>query len=145
VIDRILHGSQAEITWLTFGLIVLTFPVNLAIVIYETRKGKELNSELLLADATHTKTDLFITGSVIASLIGIWLEWSWIDLVVATGVVGLILRASVGTLRDAARSLADVVGVDPDLIEDVASSVPGVRYVRNVRSRVRFCRFACLC
>jgi len=135
VIDRLLHGSQAEITWLTFGLIALTFPVNLGIVIYETRLGKRLNSEILLADATHTKTDLFITGSVIASLIGIWLGWGWFDLVVATGVVGLILRASFGILRDAAVSLADVVGTEPDQIEEIARSVPGVRYVRNVRSR----------
>lgn len=135
VIDRLIHVSEPEITWMTFGLIVLTLPVNIGVVIFETRAGKRLNSDILLADATHTKTDLYVTGSVIASLVGIWLGWNWLDLVVASGVVILIMRASVGILRDAAGSLADVIGVDPVQVEKVAQSVPGVRYVHNIRSR----------
>jgi cation diffusion facilitator family transporter len=135
IIDRINHGTQPEINWVTFGLMALTFPVNLGIVIYETRAGKRLNSDILLADATHTKTDLYVTGSVIASLIGIWLGWNWLDLVVATGVVGLIIRASIGILRDAAGSLADMIGIEPEQVEKIALSVPGVRYVHHVRSR----------
>jgi divalent metal cation (Fe/Co/Zn/Cd) transporter len=72
---------------------------------------------------------------VIASLIGIWLGWNWLDLVVATGVVGLIIRASIGILRDAAGSLADMIGIEPEQVEKIALSVPGVRYVHHVRSR----------
>ncbi len=135
VLERIIEGAQPELNWLTFGLVFLTFPVNLGVVIYETRAGKRLNSEILLADATHTRTDLFVTASVIASLVGIWLGWSWLDLVVALGVVALIVKASVGILRDAAGSLADVVGVEPQQVEAIASEVPGVLYVHNVRSR----------
>ena len=100
VIDRLIHGADTEITWLTFGLMALTFPINLGIVFYEVRAGKRLNSSILLADATHTKTDLYVTASVIASMVGIWLGWSWLDLIVASGVVILIVRASVGILRD---------------------------------------------
>jgi cation diffusion facilitator family transporter len=99
VIDRLIHGAQPEINWVTFGLMALTFPINFGIVIFETRAGKRLNSDILLADATHTRTDLYVTGSVIASLVGIWLGWNWLDLVVATGVVGLIVRASIGLSR----------------------------------------------
>lgn len=135
VIERIINGSNPEITWVTFGLMVLTFPVNVGVVLFETRAGKRLNSDILLADATHTKTDLYVTGSVIASLIGIWLGWGWLDLVVASGVVVLILRASIGILRDAAGTLADTIGVDPDRVEKIAYGVPGVRYVHNIRSR----------
>jgi cation diffusion facilitator family transporter len=135
VIDRIINGAQPEINWVTFGLMALTFPINLGIVIFETRAGKRLNSDILLADATHTRTDLYVTGSVIASLVGIWLGWSWLDLVVATGVVGLIIRASIGILRDAAGSLADVIGIEPEQVEKIALGVPGVRFVHHVRSR----------
>lgn len=135
VFDRMLNGADMEITWFTFGLIALTFPVNLVIVFLETRAGKRLNSPILLADATHTKTDLFVTASVIASLVGIRLGWSWLDPLVAIGVVVMILRASVGILRDSAGSLADVVSIQPSKLEQIAYSVPGVRYVHNIRSR----------
>jgi cation diffusion facilitator family transporter len=135
VVDRIINGTQPEITWLSFGLVALTLPVNIGVVVFETRAGKRLNSEILLADAAHTKTDLYVTASVIASLIGIMLGWRWLDLLVATGVVGLIVRSSIRILRDAAGSLADAIRVNPDRIEEIALGVPGVRYVHNVRSR----------
>jgi cation diffusion facilitator family transporter len=135
IIERIINGSSPEISWVTFGLMVLTFPVNVGIVIFETRAGKRLKSDILLADATHTKTDLFVTGSVIASIIGIWLGWGWLDLVVASLVVVLILRASIGILRDSAGTLADTAGVDPDQVEKLAYEVPGVVYIHNIRSR----------
>ena len=135
VIDRVLNGSQPEITWVTLALVILTFPVNLGIVIFETRAGRRLNSEILLADATHTRTDLYVTASVIASLIGVWLGLAWLDLIVALGVVALIVRAAFGILRGAAGPLADVVGLDPQKVEDTALKVPGVRAVHNTRSR----------
>jgi cation diffusion facilitator family transporter len=133
--SRLTNGLVPEISWITFGLILLTFPVNVGVVILETRAGKRLKSDILLSDATHTRTDLYITGSVIASLIGTWLGWSWLDLVVASGVVVLIVRASIGILRDAAGSLADSVGVDPVQVEKITYGVPGVHYVHNIRSR----------
>jgi len=135
VIERVLHGSQPEITWLTFGLMALTFPVNVLIVIFETRAGRRLNSEILLADATHTRTDLYVTASVILSMAGVWLGWGWVDLIVASGVVVLILRAAFQILKDAAGSLADVAVVDPEQVSEIAYAVPGVRYVHNIRSR----------
>jgi len=135
VFSRIVSGGEPEITWITLTLMALTLPVNLAIVILETRAGQRLNSEILLADATHTKSDLYVTVSVIASLVGVLLGWKWLDLIVAFGVVALILRAAFGILRDSAGSLVDEVGVDPQQIEAISLDVPGVRLVHNTRSR----------
>ena len=135
LIDRLINGAETELTWLTFLLIALTFPINLGIVYFEEKAGKRLNSAILLADATHTKTDLYISGSVIASLVGVWLGWSWLDLIVASGVVVLVVKAAIGILRDASASLADIVGIDPKRVEEIAYSVPGVRFVHNIRSR----------
>lgn len=135
VVDRIRGGSPPELSWLTFGLIALTFPVNLAIVILETRAGKRLNSQILIADATHTKTDLFITGSVVASLGGVWLGWTWLDPLVASAVVVLILRAAFFILRDTASWLADASILDPEKIEALVMDVPNVWYVHRIRSR----------
>jgi cation diffusion facilitator family transporter len=135
IIKRIGGGAPPDITPLTLILIAITFPINLMIVILETRAGKRLNSEILIADATHTRTDLFVTGSVIASMIGVWLGFDWLDPLVASLVVILILQAAFSILKNAAGWLADASIINPDEIEAVALDVPGVWYIHQTRSR----------
>lgn len=135
VVERISSGTQPNLTPLSLVLMGLTFLINLGVVLLETRAGRKLNSQILIADATHTKTDLFVTASVLVSLIGVWLGWTWLDPLVASLVVILILRAAFIILRDVAGTLADASLLDPDKIEAVALDVPGVWYVHRVRSR----------
>ncbi len=135
IVQRYLEGGTPELNTISLVLVFLTFPVNLTVVILEKRAGNRLKSQILLADAKHTQTDLYVTGSVLLSLIGIWFGWTWLDLVVAAAVVLLIVRAALGILRDASGGLADRSIVDAEEATAVALSVPGVRYVHHVRSR----------
>ena len=135
IIERFSQGGIPELTPLTVGLMALTFPVNLIIYTLEHRAGQRLKSEILLADAAHTRTDLLVTLSVLGSLGGVWLGLPWLDSVVAAGVVLMILRAAYGILRDSAGALTDAVAVDPDQVEHIAQNVSGVLYVHRIRSR----------
>lgn len=135
IVERYMEGGTAEITTVSLVLVMLTFPVNLAVVILEKRAGYRLQSEILLSDARHTQTDLYVTGSVLLSVVGIWLGWSWLDLVVAAVVVALIVKSAIGILRDTAVLLADQIVIDPELVADVAYSVPGVVFIHHIRSR----------
>lgn len=135
IVTRYLEGGTAEINTVSLVLVLLTFPVNLVVVVLEKRAGKRLQSEILLSDARHTQTDLYVTCSVLFSLVGIWLGWAWLDLVVAAIVVGLIVRSAFQILRDTSILLADRVALDPEVIADVAYSVPGVMFVHRIRSR----------
>lgn len=135
IVERYLSGGEPEITLLTTILVMVTFPVNLVVVILERRAGKKLSSEILLADARHTQTDLYVTGSVLLSLVGIWLGWTWLDLIVAAVVVILIIRAAIEILRDASLWLTDRMAVNIEQVTEVAYSVPGVLFVHNIRSR----------
>ncbi len=135
IVTRYFEGGEPEINLIAFGLVMLTFPVNLIVVLLEKRSGKRLQSDILLADARHTQTDLYVTGSVLLSLIGIYIGWKWLDLVVAAVVVVLIVRSAVMILRDASLWLADRVVVDMEEVADVAYSVPGVLFVHRIRSR----------
>ena len=60
--QRFHTGGEPTITALTFGVMAATFLINLAVVIYERRAGHRLRSEILLADAHHTTSDLFNCG-----------------------------------------------------------------------------------
>lgn len=138
VISRLLGGpADLSISPLTFGLMAVTFAVNLAIVAYETRAGRRLQSQVLLADAAHTRTDLLVTASVIASLVGASLGWTWLDPLVAGGVVLLLFRAAFEILRYTSNVLTDVAVADPAEVQRVALGVPGVQSVFGVRSRGR--------
>ncbi len=135
VVSRLLAGRLAEVSpWALYGM-ALAFPVNLFISWWEARQGRALESELLLADAAHTRSDLLVTLAVIAALIGNRLGWLWLDPVAALIVVGFIIRAAWEIVSEAARYLADARVADPQAITSAALDVPGVRYVHRVRSR----------
>jgi cation diffusion facilitator family transporter len=138
VVERLFFTPAVPIvTPLTFGLIILTFFVNLGVTAYETRAGRRLKSDLLLADAAHTRADLFITLSVLAALAGARLNLPWLDPLVAGGVVVLLFRAAFGILRSTSEVLTDVAVADPGAVVEIAAAVPGVASVSSVRSRGR--------
>ena len=66
-VERLQSGGEPAITRLTFVVMGATFLVNLGVVIYERAAGRRLNSEVLLADAHHTTSDLLTSGAVIAA------------------------------------------------------------------------------
>jgi cation diffusion facilitator family transporter len=135
MVERLLIGGQPEVSGPLFLLMLATLPVNLAISRYEARQGERLRSSILMADALHTRTDVFVTLSVLASLAAARLGIPWLDPLVALGVVGVILIAGLRILRSTALVLTDSAAVDPEEVERVARSVPGVRAIHKVRSR----------
>jgi cation diffusion facilitator family transporter len=137
IYDRLTGGGAPQVSVESFLIMLATIPVNVAITVYETRAGRRLNSELLLADAAHTRTDLFVTASVIISLAGVRLGFPWLDVVVASGVVVLIAAVAIRILRRTSDVLADSAALDPARVEAVAREVPGVWFVHRVRSRGR--------
>src|SRR5881397_1155463 len=76
-------GHSVQVTNIALGLLFATLATNIVVAWYENRRGHELSSELLIADAAHTRTDVFITIGV---LIGVLLSrqgHTWVDPAVA--------------------------------------------------------------
>ena len=63
-------------------------PILAAVVVYERRAGRRLNSEILVADAHHTTSDLATSLTVIAALIGVRFGYTWLDPAAALIVAG---------------------------------------------------------
>jgi cation diffusion facilitator family transporter len=134
-IQRLMSGGAPEVTPLSFAAMILTLVVNLVVAVYERRVGLRLNSEFLLADAEHTKSDIWVSLTVLASLAGVRLGWPWIDAVAALGVVALIVVIAWQIIRRAARILIDEAALDASQVSEIVEDVPGVRRVARVRSR----------
>jgi cation diffusion facilitator family transporter len=134
-IERLQTGERAEITPVTFAVLIGTLLVNLFISRYERREGKRLNSELLIADSANTSADVFVTLSVIASMVLVSLGLTWADPVAALIIVVLIGRAALQVLRSTGGVLVDTAPFAPEKLVALAESVPSVEHVLRARSR----------
>lgn len=137
-LTRLVAGGQPPRPDLvSVAVLAGTMIVNVGVAYYERRRGRELQSELLLADARHTQADVWVTLSVLAGLGLVHVGWPQADAVLAVLVAIVVAYGGVEILRRTVPVLVDRRAVDPERILDVASSVRGVVGVSEVRSRGR--------
>jgi len=120
---------------LSVGVMLVTMVVNFGISRSETAWGKKLKSELLLADAQHTFSDLFVSGSVLVGLGAAWLQIAWLDVAMAFLIAGFIIRISYQVLKQVAGTLTDTAYVAEDEVRAVVRQVSAVRVCKSVRTR----------
>ena len=115
-------------------LIVLGF--NLLLAGFERSQGKRLGSQLLLADAKHTTSDIWTTVVVLLGLAGVLLFRStWLDVAMAVPLCLMLLRACWQVLTSNLPWLVDQIAIAPEAIHEVAMAVPGVLNVHDIASR----------
>jgi cation diffusion facilitator family transporter len=134
-LDSLLHDRHPQVTASMAALMVATLVTNLAVTRVERHWGERLRSSLLLADAKHTLSDVFVTVSVLASLLLVWLGYPRADGLVALGVMFFVAYVAYGIVRQAVGILSDQARLDPQAVADVTRAVDGVRSCRHVRSR----------
>jgi cation diffusion facilitator family transporter len=134
-ISHLRTGAEPDITQASFMVMIGTLAVNLAVVRYERRQGQELSSELLMADAMHTRSDVFTSLGVIASLIGAGLGYTFLDPVGGLIVAVFIARTGWEIARDTGRILSDRIVLDEEGIRRVVMSVGGVLGCHHIRTR----------
>ena len=114
-VERLAGGEAPQITPLAFAVMIGTLVINLLVNRYQVREGKRLESPVLLADAANTGADIFVTLSVIASMVlVVMLGWNWADVVAALLVTVLIGRAALKILRQQGRVLVEALKGGPD-------------------------------
>jgi cation diffusion facilitator family transporter len=128
-------ASSPIITTATFVVIMATLCVNIGVVRYEAAQAKLHNSELLLADAIHTRSDVYATIGVLISLAGVRLGYPLLDPIGGVIIAVLIARTGFEIARDTSGILADRVVIDEDDIRRVVMSVPGVLGCHHIRTR----------
>jgi len=136
-IARFLHPIVPEVTVKSFLVMGVTLAVNVAVMIYETRMGKTLRSDILTSDALHTRADIFTSASVIATLIGIKLGYPIFDPIASLLIAIFIAYAGIGILKESSRVLSDGVAIRIYEIERVVLSIKGVKECHQIRSRGR--------
>lgn len=116
-------------------ILVAGLGVNGTVAWYERRRGIELQSELLVADAAHTKSDVYISVGVIVGLLLARRGWWWADPALALVIALLIVRVAYQITQRSVPILVDERAVPKDAIQIAAEGVNGVQRAYDIRSR----------
>ena len=134
---RLITPVTPEITPITVGVMVGTLITNIIVSTYERRKGEEYQSQILIADSLHTRSDVFVSTAVLGGFLAIRLGYPAADPIIALGIGLLIARMGVGILYGAAEVLIDSMNLpcDPALVRAVVMDTPGVAGYHDFRCR----------
>ncbi|OGX28026.1 MAG: hypothetical protein A3F87_04255 [Omnitrophica WOR_2 bacterium RIFCSPLOWO2_12_FULL_51_24] len=121
----------------SFVVMGITLAVNIGVMKYELRKGRELNSDFLVADAMHTGSDIFASSMVIGSLISVRLGLPIIDVIAGIIISLLIAYIGVGILKHSSRVLTDYAVIEVQHICDALSDMHEVVGCHRIRTRGR--------
>ena len=134
-LKRLAAPAPPEISWISFAVMIATLMINIWVVRYEAGRGRELRSELLLADAVHTRSDVFATIGVLISLVAVAFGYPLLDPIGGVAIAILIARTSYEIARDTSGILSDRMVISEEDIRDVVMSVPEVLGCHHIRTR----------
>ncbi|MCX5716998.1 MAG: cation diffusion facilitator family transporter, partial [Nitrospirae bacterium] len=135
VYHSIVEYHETEVTGVSFAVMLVTMAVNIFVTIYERKKGIELKSEFLIADAMHTKSDILASLGVIISLIITKSGYRIADTIAGLVIVFLIARIGFEIIKRASDVLVDTICIDTVAIEAVINRVEGVKGCHDIRTR----------
>jgi cation diffusion facilitator family transporter len=135
-VQKLLSGGHAvQVSDLGLAILVATLGTNILVAWYENRRGFQLGSELLIADAAATRTDIFITIGVLIGVLFARQGYVWVDPVVAIVVAILMVRVGYQILARTVPVLVDERAIPAPTIRETAQAVEGVKSAYGIRSR----------
>jgi len=129
--------TPTRVTAVGFGVMCVSVAVNIFVTRYEAKKGRELKSDFLIADAGHTKSDVFASLSVMVGMAAVGLGYPLADPIAALVIAALIARVGFGIIKTSADVLCDAAVIEPGEVEALCMTVEGVRHCHHIRSRGR--------
>ena len=134
-LKRFLVGSAPEVTTLSFLVMLGTMGINYLVTKYELKQGLALKSQVLIADSMHTKSDIYVSFSVIVSLLAAKFGFPFVDPVVALLISLVILKAGYRIIIQSSETLLDMSVLDEDKVCELVLGVEGVLGCHKIRTR----------
>ena len=142
-VTRLLQGGKpVEVAGPELWVILLVLGINIFVAYYERWMGQKLNSPILIADAYHTMSDIWVTITVLVGLVGIWWgniekipQIQWLDTILAFPVALMVLRSGWMVLKENVPWLVDEMAIPPETISQIVMEVPGVINCHDIASR----------
>jgi cation diffusion facilitator family transporter len=132
---RFRSGGAPSVTLTSFIVMLATLAINMGVVRFERKAAMRLSSELLMADARHTQSDVLTSMAVIAALAGTAFGYPILDPLAALVIVCFIGWAGFQIARDAAKILSDEIVISEDDVRRIVAGVPEILGCHRIRSR----------
>jgi cation diffusion facilitator family transporter len=133
--ERLGSETGPTINQWTVAAMLVSMIIQAATSFYELRKARLLKSEVLAADAFHTRASILISLSVLGGLGLVWIGFQQADAILAAIVALVIAKIGIDILRENLPVLLDQAPVDPSQIAKVVGEVGGIESFHRVRSR----------
>ena len=131
------HASAILPEWLILVAALISVLSKEWIYRYTRRVGLAIRSDLIVANAWHSRTDALSSIVVLVSTVGAMMGYLWLDILAAIIISGLIIYIGWKFTWDSVRELIDT-GLSPEdtaTLREKAMSIEGVRDVHELRSR----------
>ena len=129
------HVEPPAVDVMSFVVMIGTLAVNVFVTTWERRVGRKLGSSILVADASHTGSDVLVSLGVLVSLVLVKMGFAIADPIVALLVSIAIVYTAWGVFKQASATLSDSARIPPAAVCEVALRVPGVKGCHSIRTR----------
>ncbi|MDB9512731.1 cation diffusion facilitator family transporter [Kamptonema animale CS-326] len=141
--ERLVSGGKpAKISPAELWMLLIVLGINIFVAFYERKVGQRNGSAILIADAQHTMSDVWVTIMVMGGLIGVWQGEVWnlpqlqsLDVILAFPVALLVFKSGWQVFRENLPLLVDEMAIAPETIQAIVMEVPGVVNCHSIASR----------
>jgi cation diffusion facilitator family transporter len=130
-------GNPEKPHFFVLGIALLSILFNEWIYRYTRHIAKKIGSDLLHANALHSRSDVISSLVVLVGVAGSLLGWTYMDSIAAIALGLFIIKMGAEITWRNVMELVDT-GLDKEIIETIHNiifSVPGVKSVHELRSR----------
>ncbi|MGD9566914.1 MAG: cation diffusion facilitator family transporter [Sedimentibacter sp.] len=133
---KILNPVVPDISIESIVILLFTLFINIIVSKYEYTKGIEYNSQILISDSMHTRSDIYVSSGVLVTLVCIKFGLPVIiDSIASFVVAGFILHAAYEIFIDNSGILVDKAVINTKEIENIVLSFEQVKDTHHIRSR----------
>lgn len=133
--ESLMKTKRPELDEKAFIILLFTIIINIFVFTYERKRGKQLKSEFLIADSSHTKIDIFITSGIILAIIFIKSGFYILDSLAGLIIGALVAREAFIILKESTDILIDKALLDSSEIERLVTTCNDVQACEDIRTR----------
>ena len=121
-VEKIFNPQAVDFTWLTAGVLLGSMAVKLWLSLFNSRLGKKISSETLMATAADSRNDVIATAAVLVSGLAEKFTGWHIDGFMGLAVAVFILYSGIGLAKD---TISPLLGeaAGPELQEQILDQI----------------------
>ncbi len=131
------NEAVMEFSVLAFSIALISVLTKEWIYRYTVSAARRLRSDMLMANAWHSRSDAFSSMVVLVGIVGVALGHAYLDAIAAVIVAAMIAKIGIDLLRSSTQELIDSA-LEPEkvaLLRQQIVAVNGVRSIHMLRTR----------